>query len=117
MKKSCVRTLLTLVLAAAPLALRAETGLKVTFNAPFSFIAGTKTLPAGAYQILEDDSHVLTIQPLNGSASANVLFYGVGNSSALAGGLNFVRRAGMYYLNTVKLGDGRTVRVLGQPVK
>lgn len=117
MKNSCVRTLLTLVLAAAPLALHAETGLKVTFNAPFSFVAGSKTLPAGAYQIMEDDSHVLTIQPLSGSTSANVLFYGVGNSTALAGGLNFVRHAGVYYLNTVKLGDGRTVRVLGPALK
>lgn len=115
MKNFCVRTLFTFVLAGAAFALRAETGLKVIFNAPFSFVAGAKTMPAGSYQLSENDSHLLMIQAVGHPNNAAVIVYGVGVGSTSASGVDFVRHGGLYYLNTVQLGDGRTVRLLGQP--
>lgn len=115
MKKFCVRSVLTLMLAAAPAALRAESNLKVVFTAPFSFIAGSRTLPAGAYQVTESDNHVLMIQAIGSLNVAAVVVYPVADGRPKTGSLNFVRRGGVYYLNTVQIGDGRTVRLTGQP--
>lgn len=115
MKNLYVRSLLALALAAAPLVVRAESVLKVVFKAPFSFVAGSRVLPAGEYQLSEDGDHVLMIQAVGNPGAAAVIVYSVGAGSPAAGALNFVRRGGVYYLNTVQLGDGRTVRLMGQP--
>ncbi|HUA84728.1 MAG TPA: hypothetical protein VMB85_12760 [Bryobacteraceae bacterium] len=114
MKNFCVRCLLALALAAAPLALRAQNGSKVTFKAPFSFVAGNRVLPPGEYDLTEDSSHLLMIQAVGHPAAAAVMVYTLGPGSVNSGTLNFVRRGGAYYLNTVQLGDGRTVRLMSQ---
>lgn len=115
MKNFCVRSLLALALAAAPLAVRAQNGSKVAFKAPFSFVAGNRVLPPGEYELTEGGSHLLMIQGVGNPASAVVMAYALGPGRTTAGTLNFVRRGGVYYLNTVQLGDGRTVRLMGQP--
>jgi hypothetical protein len=119
MKNLCVRHLFTLLLAAAPLALHAESNVKIVFKAPFSFVAGSRTLPAGTYQVSESDDHILliqstTIQSSGDSLAAALVVYPVAEGG-MGGRVNFVRRGGVYYLNTLQIGDGRIVRVPGQP--
>ena len=111
MKNLCVCTLLAICLAAAPLALRAD-GMRVVFNAPFSFVAGTTTFPPGAYQVTESDSRIVFIQAMGRSDTAAVIVYPVGQGTIGSGNVNFVHRGGLYYLNTVQIGDGRTLRLL-----
>jgi hypothetical protein len=114
MKHFCVRSVFALMLAAAPLAVHAQSNLRVVFHAPFSFVAGTKTMPAGAYQVVEEDNRVLMIQAIGNPGAAAVIVYPVAEGRFNGGALNFVHRGGVYYLDTVQIGDGRTVRLTKQ---
>jgi hypothetical protein len=117
MKNFCVRSLLVFacLIAATPLALRAATGIKVVFNAPFSFVVGTTTLPAGSYQVTEEDNRLLIIQGVGQPNAAAAVVYAIrSGETPEKSKLGFERHGQSYYLNTVQLGDGRTVRLLGQ---
>jgi len=115
MKKFFVRTMLAVCFATAPLTLRAD-GMKVVFSAPFSFVAGSTRFPPGSYQVTETASRVVFIQAMGGPATAAVIVYPVGQGAIGNGSVNFVHRGGLYYLNTVQIGDGRTIHLF-QPVE
>lgn len=114
MKRSYCLIILALacLLTAAPIYAQSET--RVTFTAPFTFIAGASQMPAGRYIILQDGFGHATIHPAQpGGKSAAILLTRIaggptGNGRA---SVSFIQRGGTYYLDSVNLIDGAVVRI------
>ena len=102
---------LALLLGASPGYTQSET--RVTFTVPFSFTAGTAQLPAGSYNIVQDNTGHALIFPAQGRSSAAILL--TRNSGVLAGkgqtSVTFTQRGERYYLDRVNLTSGAVVTI------
>ena len=100
----CVLTLAAVLSAGS--AFGAGTG--ITVHVPFDFVAGTAKLPAGDYQVAQDDSGVVMITNLQTRTS----FATMPESSVATGygaqpGVSFVKTGGNYYMKVVRVESGR----------
>ena len=114
MKRSYCLIILALacLLSAAPIYAQSEA--RVTFVAPFSFIAGASQMPAGSYIIMQDGYGHATIHPTQpGGKSAAILLTRIsgGAAGSSRASVSFVQRGGRYYLDSVNLIDGAVVRI------
>jgi hypothetical protein len=91
----------------------AQSSLRVNFQVPFAFMAGTALMPAGAYVITEDESGHALIFPADGRHGAAILLTQISGASPNNGhaSVSFKQRGGRYYLDTISLMDGTTVRI------
>jgi hypothetical protein len=111
MKSATFAILATLSFAASSLVAQSKPPIKV--NVPFNFVAGAKTLPAGAYHVRTDGPSVVWIQSadlktvltLTTHSAQNEQMYGIG-------ALNFNRYGDRYFLSQIWMGGNTGQQVL-----
>ena len=114
MKRSYCLIILALVslLVATPIYAQSET--RISFTAPFSFIAGASQMPAGSYVLMQDGFGHATIHPAQPRGkSAAILLTRISGGATGNGraSVSFVQRGARYYLDSVSLIDGAVVRI------
>jgi hypothetical protein len=103
-------------LLALATSLSAESTL-INFNVPFTFVAGTKVMPAGTYTIAEPSSHgILLIRGSEPNSSAMVLV-SEGTSTASHAGVKFSRRGSAVVLSTVDVPGGSSYSIISPAPK
>jgi hypothetical protein len=97
----------------------AQTARRILVEVPFEFVAGDRTLPAGAYvvrRVLRDSDRVLLIQSLDGRRAVSVL---TNSTAARASGeatrLDFRQYDGRYFLAQVWTAGADAGRELVKP--
>jgi hypothetical protein len=102
---------LALLPGAAPGYAQSET--RVTFTAPFAFIAGAAQLPPGSYTISQDETGRALIFPARGGKSAAILLTRISGITAGKGqaSVTFTQRGERYYLDRVNLTSGAVVAI------
>lgn len=104
-----MKLLKTTLLFGGMLALATSLGAEslVTVSVPFSFVAGSKVMPAGIYTIQQpSNSGVLLIRGSAPNSTALVLSVNAGSSSSSRAGVTFSRRGSAVVLSTVDVPGG-----------
>lgn len=85
----------------------------IQVNVPFEFVAGSTTMPAGAYTIEEPTTHgVLLLRGSQHNATAVLIAVNGGPSNATHAGLTFSRRGGASILSGVSVPGGSNYAVV-----
>ena len=104
MMKATFSILATLALAATSLMAQAKPQIKV--NVPFSFVAGSKTLPAGEYQLQTERPNLVAIQSKDWKTNMRFVAHAA-ESRQMEGvtALTFNRYGDRYFLSKIWTGD------------